>query len=67
MRDLVVPLVREDVQWLRLSVELTGAVIVALGVGIAATQFVTGRGHTGQWKSNQPARQRRTFCAESGR
>ena len=32
--------VREGVQWLRLLVELTGAVIVALGVGIAASRFV---------------------------
>jgi uncharacterized membrane protein len=32
--------VREGVQWLRLFVELTGALIVALGVGIAGKRFL---------------------------
>ena len=40
MRDVVETLVREGVQWLRLFVELTGALIVALGVSIAGTRFV---------------------------
>jgi uncharacterized membrane protein len=40
MREWVELALREGVQWLRLLVELTGAVIVALGVGIAATELV---------------------------
>jgi len=39
MREQVELLVREGVQWLRLMVELTGAVIVAMGVGIAGWRF----------------------------
>jgi uncharacterized membrane protein len=40
MRELVEMAVREGVQWLRLIVELTGAMIVGLGVGIAAFRFL---------------------------
>lgn len=39
MREAVEMFVREGVQWLRLLVELTGAVIVALGVAIGGGRF----------------------------
>lgn len=40
MREAVEAAVIEGVQWLRLAVELTGAVIVGLGVAIAAARFL---------------------------
>lgn len=40
MREHVELIVREAVQWLRLVVEVTGAVTVALGIVIAAWQFL---------------------------
>jgi uncharacterized membrane protein len=39
MRELVEQFVREGVQWLRLLVEVTGALTVALGIGVAGTRF----------------------------
>ena len=40
MREMVEEYVREGVQWLRLVVEVTGALTVALGIGVAATRFI---------------------------
>ena len=39
MRELVEQYVREGVQWLRLFVEVTGALTVALGIGVAGSRF----------------------------
>jgi hypothetical protein len=39
MREVVEQCVREGVQWLRLLVEVTGALTVALGIGVAGTRF----------------------------
>ena len=40
MRDVVENFVVEGVQWLKLGVEVTGALIVALGVTIGIVQFL---------------------------
>ena len=39
MREVFEQCVREGVQWLRLLVEVTGALTVALGIGVAGSRF----------------------------